>query len=102
MANITLKLAKDSPVNQSGSLLLKAVRAGMMDSTLEDANEHFKLSEVGFEMKSSKAESFVCYPEIDFQNSWSLTIYGAFDQQPCPRRAQGNLFIFRKCNLIQF
>jgi hypothetical protein len=49
------------------------------------------LSQVGFEMKSSKGESLVCHSEIDYQNSWSLTMYGALDRQPCPRNAQGKL-----------
>ena len=88
---MTLKLSKGSPANETGSLLLKALRDGKMDSTLEDAKEHFKLSQVGFEMKSWKGESLVCHSEINYQNSWSLTMYGAFDQQPCPRNAQGKL-----------
>ena len=41
-------------VNVSGRVLLKAIRDGKMDSNLEDAQEHFKLSSVGFEMKNSK------------------------------------------------
>ena len=64
-----------------------------MDSTLEDASEHFKLSPVGFEMKSSKGDNLVCHSEVDYQQKWSLTIYGDFDQQPCPRKAQGKLYI---------
>ena len=92
IANVTLKLSKESPANETGSLLLKAVRAGKMDSTLEDASEHFKLSQVSFDMKSSKGESLVCYSETNYQNSWSVTMYGSFDRQPCPRNAQGNLY----------
>ena len=62
-----------------------------MDSNLEDAKEHFKLSQVGFDVKSWKGESLVCHSEIDYQNRWSLTMYGAFDLQACPRNAQGKL-----------
>lgn len=47
-----------SSANETGSFLLKAVLAGKMDSTLEDASEHFKLSRDGFELKSSHGEFF--------------------------------------------
>lgn len=89
MVNVTLSLSENSRANDSGSLLLKALREGKMDSTLEDASEHFQLSQVGFQMKSAKGEGLVCHPEIDYQNSWGLAMYGAFDRQPCPRKAQG-------------
>lgn len=89
IVNVTLTLSESSRANDSGFFLLKAVREGKMDSTLEDASEHFRLSQDGFEMKSAKGESLLCHPEINYQTSWGLTMYDALDRQPCPRMAQG-------------
>ena len=89
ITNVTLTLSESSRANDSGFFLLKAVREGKMDSTLEDASEHFQLSPAGFEMKSEKGESLLCHPEVNFETSWDLTMYDALDRQPCPRMAQG-------------
>ena len=53
---MTLTFTMQSTANVSGVVLLNALRAGRMDSTLEDASEHFKLSESGFEMKTAKGK----------------------------------------------
>ncbi|XP_046859886.1 uncharacterized protein LOC124453176 [Xenia sp. Carnegie-2017] len=89
LANITLRIYAQSSANQSATLLLQAINAGKMDSTLEDGSEHFTLSQEGFDVKIYNNHSIVCHGEFDYQTEWGLTIYGRVDAAPCPRGGQG-------------